>query len=406
MENDLTISVHLGKQLNDLALTASRKRQSSQTSFVHIFYPDTGEDIQQTIPIVENTCFALALLRSKTSEQMIEAKDLLERLLSFQNPTEGNFPVYIHEYPICKDRFLGAQLLPLFFYILNEFHVVLGADLKQRLHHAVHQLLQYSLKTFHEKNPPYPIGIKIAAATKVLGAYFKDSLIEQKGSQLLDQYLAKGLQPSWFIPTSLADICTALQLAYSSIYLSPWKEFWQHLINTWHQPTLTYIGPGLKQYQQGLEPQATLYDLFLGFFSGEFPKRCLKDAAFHLHAVYIQPSCDTLPLIEYPCSIEGKLDQCRWHVYQNNHFAYSLIDQNLLHHSIYKNAFHPLSLIWGSKEKVHSFVCQEGNFMSYDFTSHDEEIDLNFQLDSAYNLKIAKKAVSLPSILILKTIPK
>lgn len=385
------MEINLGRQLNDMALAAGRKRQSPQTGYVHYFYHDLEEDIQQTIPIVENVYFVLALLRTKTSEQITEAKEILDRLLFFQNQ-DGNFPIYIHEYPTCKDRFLGVQLLPAFYSILEEFQLVLGAELKQRLFSATSRLLQYALKAIDEKTPPYTIGLKIAASAKVLGVYLKDSAIEQVGVKLLDEFLNMGLQLAWFIPPSIADICVALQMAYTRIQESPWKDFGQHLIQTWHRPTCTYIGPGLKQYQQGDEPQPTLYDLFLGYFNQGFSERALRDAPYHLQAVLIRPTEEIFPLVQYPLKAEGLLNQSRWFIYQQDKFAYSLVKLDVLQNPTLENAFHPLSLVWGNKEKVHTFVCQAGNFNSFEFLPKENEIELMVQLSSDYELESREKA--------------
>lgn len=392
IDQNIPTFILLGRQLNDMALTAGRKRQSAQTGYVHYFYHDSEDDAQQTIPLIENVYFALALLRTKTSENVTEAKEILNRLLFFQNPTESNFPIYIHEYPHCKDRFLGVQLLPAFFFILDEFDLVLGADLKQRLHLCVSKLLHSTLKALDEKKPSYALGIKIAAAAKAFGIYFEDLALEQKGEQLLNQYLNMGLQPAWFIPTSIADICIALQLAYASIQESPWKDFWQHLIQTWHLPTCAYIGPGLKQHQQADEPQPALYDLMMGYFSQGFSQRALRDAPYHLHAVLIRPIEEFFPVVTYPLSIKGLLNQCPWTIYQQEKFAYSLIDSNALPNPAHKNAFHPLAVVWGDKDKVHSFVCQEGNFDSFTFESNGHEIELVIQLSPDYELDDREKA--------------
>lgn len=394
MNLDLPTTVNEARQLNELALTAGRKMQSQQTGYIHFSYANSEEDVQHTIPIVENACFVLALLRSRTSEQMAEAKDILDKFLYFQNPTEGNFPIYLHEYPQCKDRFLGIQLLPAFYYILTEFHTVLGSDLKQRLKTATYQLLQHTLVVFNEKTPSYPLGLKMAALCKVLGAYFKDSTIEQRGEHLLDQFLSMGMQSHWFIPTAIADICMVLQMVYTQLDQSPWYAFYQHLMHTWHHPTGSYAGPALKQYQQGEEPQPTLYDLFLGYFMRGFSSRALKEAPYHLQAVFIRPTGECLQPAQLPFSLEGVINddnKSRWFIYQHEKFAYSLIEKNAMQNPALENSFHPLSLIWGDKEKVHSFVCQGGNFDSFEFQSQENKIELALQLSPTYDLESREK---------------
>src|SRR3569832_1741282 len=91
----------------ELALRAGRARQSPQTGFVHHSYENL-ERSAETIPVYENFCFALALFRTKTVENVLEAKNLLERLLAFQ--TAEWFPLFLHDYPLVKSRKLEIIL--------------------------------------------------------------------------------------------------------------------------------------------------------------------------------------------------------------------------------------------------------------------------------------------------------
>src|ERR1700737_1946760 len=109
------------RQLTELAVNAGRSFQSSQTGFVHHYYHAENDQDAHAIPLLENFLFALALLRTKTAENMTEAKTMIDRLLWFQSPCEeskGNFPIYLHDYPLCRDWWLGIHLLPVFFRIL------------------------------------------------------------------------------------------------------------------------------------------------------------------------------------------------------------------------------------------------------------------------------------------------
>jgi hypothetical protein len=391
IENDLPTTVHAEKQLNELALAAGRKRQSPQTGFVHYFYHDLEETVPQTIPCVENCYFILALMRTKTTENMTEAKVLLDRLLFFQNNT-GNFPIYLHEYPHGKDRFLGAQILPVFYYILMEFSLVLGSELKQRLQSSSEMLLQDVLKAYEEKQPSYPLGLKVAAIAKAFGMHLKNIALQNRGEALLELYFKKGLQSAWFIPASIADICIALQLSYGGIEESPWKDFATHLAQTWHRPTCTYIGPVLRQYQQFDEPQPTLYDLFLGYWTGSFSQRALKDAPFHLQAVLVHATDEALLELSYPIQVSGFLDQHPWFIYQEKEFGYSLLDPKILQNPAYANAFHPLYMVWGDQEKVHTFVCQGGNLEAIEFKPHANQIEWISQLAPNYEVEDREKS--------------
>ncbi|MBI3508116.1 MAG: hypothetical protein HY069_00545 [Chlamydiia bacterium] len=123
----------------DLAVQFGRKKQSPRTHFVHVFAQD--EMVSDVIPMYENFCFALALFRHKTAESVTEAKQLVERLLPFQL-ADGNFPIYLHDYPQGWDVHLPLKIAPVLIYILREFGPVLG-ELKQRLQSALQKMLRY-----------------------------------------------------------------------------------------------------------------------------------------------------------------------------------------------------------------------------------------------------------------------
>ncbi len=115
----------------NLALETGRNHQNSVTGFIH-FHP-TEENSNATIPLLENFCFALALLRTKTQESMREGKLLLERLMAFRSE-EGTFPVYLHEYGYHHLPYLPFSLLVMFMWIKREFGSILGEELLTLLH--------------------------------------------------------------------------------------------------------------------------------------------------------------------------------------------------------------------------------------------------------------------------------
>ena len=96
------------------------------------------------IPIYENGCFVLALFAQKKVEEILEAKDLLLRLLAFQTE-EGNFPIYLHDFPRCYDAHLGLKMAPLLLRLLREFELVLGAELKKRIETSLQKILAHAL---------------------------------------------------------------------------------------------------------------------------------------------------------------------------------------------------------------------------------------------------------------------
>lgn len=133
------MEVDLKKQMRaiDLAVFAGQKRFSARTGFAHL-YPN--EEYADTIPIYENFCYALALFRQKTSESVLTAIELLNKLLPFQIP-DGNFPVYLHEFPKAFDFHMGLRVGAILTYILRLFQNVLGEELKQKVEKALVRIL-------------------------------------------------------------------------------------------------------------------------------------------------------------------------------------------------------------------------------------------------------------------------
>jgi hypothetical protein len=374
------------RQLIEMSVKSGRNRQSRQSGLLHYCYQLRGEEPHLTIPLVENVLFALALLRSRYSENVIEAKGILERLLHFQNRQEGiaqgNFPVYLHAFPKCDDKFLGAHLAIPFYWMLNEFSHVLGSELKKRLETSFLDLLRYCLRIHRSEPAPYPIGVKIAAAAKAGGTLLLIKDLKQEGEALLESFRLHPDQTSWFSPASIAAILSALQAAYPSIKESPWNPFWLHLEQTWHHRTCSYIGPAFEVYQQDEEPQVTLYDLFLGYFSRVFSERALKDSVTHLEAALIRPSSDTLSIPPYPLKLEGNYGEAKWAFLQTEMFAYSFVEKGQHNDTRGEKGFHPLRIIWGNRQRVHTFVCQRKNGETIDFVPLSDGIDISFGIKS------------------------
>lgn len=367
------------RQLNDLAVRSSRNRQSKQTGYIHLCYHPEEEERHDTIPLTENFLFALALLQSRTSENILEARAILERLLNFQ-ASDGNFPVYLHEYPNCRDRCVGANILPALYWMLKIFHGVLGSDFHPKLRKATQALLQHSLQSLREKAFPEHLTIKLAAAAKGLGDLWNMPEVAKEGSDILAKLSDSTENTSWYSPASIADILTGLQIVYPSISNSPWKNFWKHLNSSWHQTTGAYSGAPLREFQQGFEPQPTLYDLYLGYLSGSLSQRALIDNPFHIHAALISPTMDRLTEIHYPVDVHGKIGDCNWLMFQNDAFAYSLLDQHEPGRLCHDRGRHIMRLLWGDSKRVHTLTCQGGNSAETTFSANENRVELFFHL--------------------------
>lgn len=374
----------LFRQMRELALQCGRSKQSSQTHYIHFCYQHAEDEKQDTIPLVENVLFALTLFNTRSSENISEAKGIIERLLSFQSLEgafmKGNFPVYLHEYPACSDYYTGVQLLAPFYWILKSYQSVLGSELKLRLEAASKSLLQHCLQIQKEKQPSYHIAIRIAAAAKSFGLFFNQPLLEQEGDALLAELLSEGEVSAWYSPSQLSDILISLQMVYPSIKKSPWHLFWNYIESTWDCRSASYAGPPFKEFQSGDQSQATLYDLFLGYFSGAFSRRSLVMHPFQLQAALIQPSEDDLTPPQYPFKRDGKAGHNFWLVSLNEKYAYSATERDTVWNPANERGSHFFRLLWGNIQKAHSLVGQGGNSRQTTFEVQENGIDLIFLL--------------------------
>ncbi|MBS0620598.1 MAG: hypothetical protein JSS61_03965 [Verrucomicrobia bacterium] len=223
-------------------LSPYRKRQSPKTGFLH-----DGD----AIPLLENFSFVLALLRTRTAEQMLEAKAHLEKLLPFE--VDGSFPVYLHEFPHCRDSALAIDILPYLHYISRDFRPALGSlDLER----VIGRIVTHGYNMQRQGRLP-------------LRAFYK-----------LKSYFDPDSLPEWTPRTSeeWADALIAHQLSASSSLTfknAPWDP---HLACSL-LPGSQYLG----------EPKVTLFDLFMGQAYQRFSKRALEDHPIHLLSSIIQP---------------------------------------------------------------------------------------------------------------------
>jgi hypothetical protein len=364
IEKDQSASERV-KGLIELAIQCGRRLQSPQTGYVHYYYQSQEEEVQQTIPLLENLLFTLALLRSKTIENITEAKEMLEHLLIFQNTqatsSHGNFPVYLHEYPNCRDQLLSVHLLAPLYWIAKGFSHVLGQDLRKLLEKSLRLLLSYSLKKHQAQALPYSIAMRLAAAAKACGSLWQEKELEREGESMLSQLVEARQTDNWHSTHHLADLLIALQMVYPSLINSPWKDLWRYISQTWHLKACCFIGPCLKEHQEKEEPETTLYDLFLGYFSGQFAQRTRISHLYHLQAALIQSSEDRLFVDPLLLDLQGHFKENKWMVKQEQTWAYTLIEKKGLLGSSLERTYSPLRFVWGDSKRTHTLVCQGGN---------------------------------------------
>ncbi len=347
------------KILAEWALTAGRSLQSKQTGYVHLYEGETDEEAR-TIPVLENTLFALALLRSRSVEAVQEAKGILKGLLPFQHEQQerdrGNFPVYLHEYPVCKDAYVGLRLLAPFYWMLKLFGHVLGGELKEGLQRAVRLALENSLLGYQEHPFPYPMAVRLAAARFAYAILWNEESGEHEEN--LRQLATLQLE-GWYTTAQLGDLLVGLQMAYPSLREGAWQPLWECMETSWHHPTASYMGPCFREWHRGPEPQPNLYDLYGGYFAGMFSKRASLSHFIHLHGVLIQASSDRFRK-GLSGMVAGRMKGRSWQLHHSEEGAYTLIAKEFSPPSTGEHLLTPFRWIWGDENRVHSLVCQGG----------------------------------------------
>lgn len=379
------------KQLIEMAILSGRKRKSVQTGYVHHFHGGQDSEPQQSIPLIENFLYAYALLRARTIESVNEAKGILDGLLYFQNGHSrdisfGNFPIYLHDYPVCKDRFTGVHVGMVLCLILKQFHQILGQDLKSRLEKSLGLVVDHIFPARDEKERSYVLDIKLGVLFFAAGEILQNPKVAEKGNAILEEKSfqsdeALNKEEAWYCPESLGEIAVALSLVYPSLKDCPFIGFWQHLTATWHKETASYIGPSLKEWQYAEEPQVTIYDYLMGYFSGAFSARAKKDQLVQLKCVLIQLSEDVIAETELPATYKGNYKDAKWVIYNAGRFAYSCIDEGSFEvNPVYAKGYYPFKLLFGDLQRAHTFACQNGNAKTITFEPCGNEISIDYQL--------------------------
>lgn len=352
------------RKLIDLAVTAGEMRTSLQTGYLHLNNHALKEEVHYTIPVLENLLLILALFRTRSVENMMRAKLLLEKLLLFQAPL-GNFPVYLHEYPECKDIYFSLKIIPPLYWILQSFSQVLDISIKMKIEQVLLELSSDALELLTEKNPPFFMQLRIASNAIAVGKLLQVEQLEEKGLSLFNQFEMTKIVED---PKILSDMIVSLQMVGSDLMLQFQSQFWNVLFKTWDSNLSTYLG--FFSLQDGYEPEVLLYDLFMGYFTGGFSKRALKDTPIHLQAALIQPLKGFKPLEIL------KTDQ-----------SYNFC---INHHLEKVSSF--FKLFWGNKARLHTLVIDKGNSQSIEFSNEGNRFQFLFSLSHLPELEDKEKS--------------
>lgn len=321
----MTVKEELLRHAIDLAVASGKKQQNQESGFVSL---DSG------YPIYENFLFCLALFRKKEHEAIFEAKRLLERLLYFQQnfadvPWQGNFPLFLTDFPYCKEHLQAARCMHVLLLIQKDFHQIVGQALNQKLSRALDALKRFCHKVLQEVSFPPWARVLLAACLKTREALppFSD--------------LA-----TWGDPTHVAELILAYQVGLDI----DWTPLWDYLAKSWHKKSGSFIGPAYK-----VKGDVTLLDYFMGLFTGALSKKADKPQLAALQASLLQATSH-IPEVEPPFSFKEE----RFSIFQEKEWAASLITGSFPKEKMY--GLYPYSLVTGE----HSLVIQpQSGYLSH-----------------------------------------
>lgn len=338
------------------ALAAGRMLQSKETGFLH-YNPQMKTSV--AIPVYENALFILALFRSRMIAQVQEGKELLKKLLFFQNE-EGAFPRYLHEYPFCLEWAAGVRLLAPFYWMMQKFGFILGQELRDRLREAVIRLLSF-LKG--KKKFPYPLAVRYFAALFSFGTLWHKQELLDEGERGLLELENSGFQKGCSGTLDFADLLIGLQMAEEKLHRTGWNSFIQFVASTWHLPSRSYGGPCFKEIQEETSLKPNFYTLFFGDIAETPSAHHLQGSLYPFHTSFFwnQPLPDSIER-----EVSGEIEECSWKSFFNSQWACTyVISPPRLDREVEMRRLASLRLIWKYKERMCSFVSQ-GNTAALD----------------------------------------
>jgi len=227
-----------------IALETARKKQSSQTGFIH------RDDL---IPIYENLCFALSLFRTHVGEQVEEGKDLLKRLFGFFS--EG-FPLYLHEYPSCATPSHQIRCALPLHWILKLYQHVIEPSLKDQAKQIYAHLINQEEDAL---SPIYKVLLRALKGKEVPS--YKPQFSHEWGLLLL-AYQTLDEKPTWIL---------------------------EQAVSHWHPELMTYCGDPVQEYQRKTTPDVTLYDLFMAEHQKATSARLREFHPIHIQGALVFP---------------------------------------------------------------------------------------------------------------------
>lgn len=141
----MKVAVHSEKQRKwiETLLEKCEPFFSDQTRWLH------ANDPYKTVDLLQNSYYALLLLRSHQMAKMVEGRELLDRILSFQikeGEALGLIPIATYQYPICKNKEKAIEMLLVFFCIEKRYGALLEKKSHENLIASIEMMKEALLK--------------------------------------------------------------------------------------------------------------------------------------------------------------------------------------------------------------------------------------------------------------------
>jgi hypothetical protein len=373
-----TLKKNILRSWIDQGIEIARHLQSQDTNYLH-FRPcnHKGWQASPLCPFLENSLFALLLLRSKVKSNMEEGMTLLDNLLHFQNTLEnddkGNFPLSLSHYPSCQDQIQAFDILRVFYEILSDFHLVLDKKLKEKLINSCKSALFYLeswLKKYRESISPFQIFkayciseafYKLLKHPKFIENIFEEEVINCFKSRKNPSHLAQ-----WFIYLQLID--SDLSSTIASLLL-------EIALSNYSSEQALYYGPSHYEPYQKNTPRSTLLSYYASLISQTpLPKKFPHNLEDLLNCSLIHiPKTRPLDNFSYQeqNSISWKTETCFGSLFQQENLAIN----NLHKFSHPFRCFIPLK-----KEEITSLTCQANQATIKSEVVNDNHYKLTFKL--------------------------
>lgn len=242
-------------------------------------------ELQGSVPVFENILYALGLLKTKSVEHIQEGRELLSKLLAFQNAA-GLFPRSIFDFPVLVDTHVSVETGLVLRHIEALGPIILGGALLEKV--------QLSIKALQADLQQLSIGHQLLFRLHAMG-----SDIQKKANALQELLAQFSTVVEVVSPRVLGLFICSLPHIVPKDFLFKEEGFsclLQKALALWHIPSNSYIGFIAPVSHNS--PRSSFEWCMRVLFSSQLPKKVVpsnKKGLHELEAVLVHPFVDVVP---------------------------------------------------------------------------------------------------------------